>query len=64
MSKDAWKDTGWCGECRRQPYCSTQCRACKVRLARLRVELRKYLKEKRAAKEKEGGRQDEQPGDK
>ena len=46
MSKDAWKDTGWCGECRRYPYCKTQCRACRVRLTRLREVLKEYLHKK------------------
>lgn len=27
MSKDAWKDTGDCAECRRKQYCKKQCTA-------------------------------------
>lgn len=58
MSKDAWKDTGWCGECRRQPYCKTQCRACKARLARLRDVLREYLRKKREQAEPTQAKED------
>ena len=27
MSKDAWKDTGNCSECRKRDYCKKQCSA-------------------------------------
>lgn len=35
MSREAWKDTGKCSECRRQPYCHKQCRANREALKRL-----------------------------
>ena len=30
MSKEAWKDTGDCRECRRAPYCKSECRAARM----------------------------------
>ncbi len=35
MSRDAWKDTGACSECRRARYCNKQCTANKARLNRI-----------------------------
>lgn len=35
MSREAWKDTGKCSECRRKPYCHKQCRANREALKRL-----------------------------
>lgn len=58
MSKDAWKDTGWCEECRRQPYCKTQCRACKMRLTRLRNVLKEYLRKKHEKAEQTQAKED------
>lgn len=34
MSKDAWKDTGNCRECRKRDYCKTRCRAAELAIER------------------------------
>lgn len=34
MSRDAWKDTGDCSECRRNKYCKKQCTANRKHLDR------------------------------
>lgn len=35
MSREAWKDTGDCAECRRKNYCGKVCSAYKRRLDRM-----------------------------
>lgn len=35
MSKEAWKDTGNCNECRRAKYCNKQCKASKMRMQKI-----------------------------
>ena len=35
MSTEAWKDTGYCKECRRVKYCKKQCTASKKRIRKI-----------------------------
>lgn len=47
---EQWKIMGDCNQCRRQPYCKTQCSANKKFLIQMfKEQLRKKLEERRAA---------------
>lgn len=60
MSKDAWKDTGDCRECRRRIYCTTACRKRKEYRDGAAVLVAAFLREKRKAREAQSNKPEEE----